>query len=790
VKTIQDVLDQQSLKNFAKSYSERKSGRGPVFFVGSGLSRSAGLPDWSELATKLMAQCKALVEVNQLSEANLRPLYSKLTSEEDLWKKFSLIKEILGNTSFAASVKSILDTDGRPIPNSYLRICELEASGFISLNIDAFLYGAMQKTASTTVYPVYGKDAADRLGELIRSTPFLYQPHGSIASDSSWVFTESDFRELCESALHDEFLTSIFLRDTVVFVGISAHDVGASLRLSDLYKKKLKPGSHYWITTTSHMEKRSWAEDNGIQQILYPSDLGHEFCIEQIVSFVRKYKSVDEKISAPITGLAVSSHSEQLPSPDQLFKLDDIDEIRLILNEIIKRATVDGEISFENYSKICRLYSRAIHSCYMMPAGEAGEKWFGYQITGKALGGKTIGRIVPALNNSGRPVAIKILDQRRYSDELYLSAFRRGVKALKILNSRGVGGTVPVLDAYEVPPTIVMDFVNCSSLEEAVKASAIAPIDGLRAMRSAANTVLQAHLLPEIVLHRDIRPSNLLLENFDWTSGKFDRTLVIDFDLAWHRGALGDDFIRSERDSLGYQAPEQLQTGDSSSRRHTSVDSYGLAATVYFCLSGSSPDIRQAHDEAWSERVKTLALRRFKESPEIAPFLSSLVFDGMAQQIADRVSVAEIHDRLDDAVKWLEGSYAKCSLDFLSEMVCSISTPSSYMADARRKVFSFHLSSGLSADFKYDFLDNEVEIEFNYVKPGNVDNGRADKTLNKLKQEFTSLFSSVDPKRTTFSFGGSRQFTGKVSLDVRVIRVSPFEVSSCVQKMIRYVSIQ
>jgi eukaryotic-like serine/threonine-protein kinase len=788
MKTINDVLKQASLERLRRSYSESRTGRGLVFFVGSGLSRSAGLPDWNDLADKLMVECKDIVYHNAISEQKLSSLYHAAKSEKNLWKKFEYIKEITGKTTFSSSVKSILSTDGLQIPNTYNVLCNIDVSGFISLNIDDFLLRSMQNNFNSPVYPVYGRDASDRLSELTRNRPYLYQPHGSLLSESSWVFTESDFNELCQSPLHEAFLSAMFLRDTVVFIGISAKDCGASLRLANLNNKNLRSLAHFWIASNSHIEDRSWAEENGIQTIFYPAGLGHDFCISEILKSIKEFKSVDSLINIPVVGNINTSLDNINVSPEDLFKFDDIDQIRITLNAIIKSKSGDGEISYEDYSEICRKYARAIHSCYMMPSGDVDDKWFGYKITGKALGGKTIGRIMPAVDMLGRPVAVKILDQRRYSDELYLSAFRRGIKALKILKDRNIEGTVSVYDAYEVPPTIVMDYLNCASLDQAVASGKLSPVNSLRVIRFASKTILEAHLLPEIVLHRDIRPSNILLEGFDWDSGSFDKVNVIDFDLAWHKGALGDDFIRSDRDSLGYQAPEQLSKGESSRRRTTLIDSYGLGATLYFCVSSSAPELGIHRDSDWIVSVKKVTARKFRENREIVYFISNLITSSMSDDVAKRISVSEIRDRLDDVIFWLENETDSCSMDFSAEMLCALSAPDRYDVDPRRKIFSFNTLTGLSTSIQYIFLDNVFEISFNYLKPGNVDNGRADKVLNKLKDEFSDIFKHLSPIRCKFGFSGSREFNAKVLLGSS-IKTDIYNVSNKIKNLIKILNI-
>ena len=442
MKTIDDVLNQPSLLRLKKAYSENKSGRGPVFFIGAGLSKEANLPDWQELSRLLEQECKTVTKTNQISESRLGPLYKKIVEETGLWERFGLIKELLGKTSFAACIKDTLSTDKKETPEIYRLLCRLECSGFVSLNIDDLLLRAMGEHYDGHVYPVYGKNASDNLQQLTRNTPYLYQPHGIITSESSWVLTADDFADLCNSPLHDEFLTSIFLRDTVLFLGINAADVGATLRLTNLINRQLIPQSHYWIVSDAHTEKRDWAERCGIQQIVYPTSLGHIEPISAIIDALAKYRPEDEIISRPVVGSQQTATRRWDISPNELFKLDDIDEIRLTLNEIIRHRSDGQDITYEEYKKICSDYKRAIHSCYMMPTGDPGEKWFGYQITGKPLGGKTMGRVIPATDNRNDSVAIKILDHRRYSDELYLSAFRRGIKALKILKDRNAIGTV------------------------------------------------------------------------------------------------------------------------------------------------------------------------------------------------------------------------------------------------------------------------------------------------------------------------------------------------------------
>jgi tetratricopeptide (TPR) repeat protein len=81
------------------------------------------------------------------------------------------------------------------------------------------------------------------------------------------------------------------------------------------------------------------------------------------------------------------------------------------------------------------------------------------------------------------------------------------------------------------------------------------------------------------VVHRDVKPANLLLED-----GRIDRVKILDFGVAWYRGALGAATRAGAL--LGtpmYMAPEQAR-GDE--RLDARADVFALGAVLFECLTG------------------------------------------------------------------------------------------------------------------------------------------------------------------------------------------------------------
>jgi pimeloyl-ACP methyl ester carboxylesterase len=173
----------------------------------------------------------------------------------------------------------------------------------------------------------------------------------------------------------------------------------------------------------------------------------------------------------------------------------------------------------------------------------------------------------------GRPVALKVLRTR---DLAALRRFRREATAIARLSHPNVVQLYEFgLDASA--PYLVMEYVAGGTLAQAVPG----PVDWRRACRlvlGAARGLGAAHAVG--VVHRDVKPANLLLVDPDG-----DVVKVADFGLAkltdgeplTHAGAvLG---------TLGYLSPEQAIGRNVDAR----ADVYGLGVVFFRLLCGHSP---------------------------------------------------------------------------------------------------------------------------------------------------------------------------------------------------------
>ncbi len=198
-----------------------------------------------------------------------------------------------------------------------------------------------------------------------------------------------------------------------------------------------------------------------------------------------------------------------------------------------------------------------------------------YRLLGK-IGEGGMGVVHLAEAPDGREVALKVLRPQVVGDDEGRARLAREVSSLRRVRSRRVAEVYDA-DPWGVYPYLVTRFVDGPSLHKRVRESG--PLDGddLRAIAlGLVEAVIAVHRAG--VLHRDVKPSNVLIE------GRHDPVLI-DFGLA----KVSEDSRLTATGWLmgtpGYLAPEVLYGEEAT----PASDVHAWAATVVFAATGESP---------------------------------------------------------------------------------------------------------------------------------------------------------------------------------------------------------
>jgi serine/threonine protein kinase len=228
-----------------------------------------------------------------------------------------------------------------------------------------------------------------------------------------------------------------------------------------------------------------------------------------------------------------------------------------------------------------------------------------------------------------RRVAVKVLPTAKAEDASSLERFYREAKAIAALDHPNI------VRAYDIDQDdklhfLVMEHVDGSSLQDIVKKAG--PMDVLRAthyIRQAALGLQHAHETAGLV-HRDIKPGNILVDRNGIVK-------ILDMGLArfFHDE---DDILTKKYDEnvLGtadYLAPEQALDSHGVDIR---ADIYSLGATFYFCLTGRTPfhEGTVAQKLIWHQTRQPKALRSLR--PEVPEGIAAIIEKMMSKDPAAR----------------------------------------------------------------------------------------------------------------------------------------------------------
>ena len=224
-----------------------------------------------------------------------------------------------------------------------------------------------------------------------------------------------------------------------------------------------------------------------------------------------------------------------------------------------------------------------------------------------------------------RVVAIKVLAPELASNPNARRRFyREGQAAAAVSHDHVV--TIHAVDDHERLPYLVMEFVAGESLEECIRRAGPLPVESvLRMGRQAALGLAAAHEVG--LVHRDMKPANILLEN------GIQRVRITDFGLA----RATDDVSMTQTGTVSgtplYMSPEQAG-GEAVDHRS---DLFSLGSVLYAMCTGR-PAFRAQTTLAVIKRVCEDTPRPIREvNPDIPQWLVDIIDRLMAKKPDERI---------------------------------------------------------------------------------------------------------------------------------------------------------
>ena len=225
----------------------------------------------------------------------------------------------------------------------------------------------------------------------------------------------------------------------------------------------------------------------------------------------------------------------------------------------------------------------------------------------------------------GRRVALKTLHERYAEEDSFRSRFKQEARAMASLDHENVVRVYDICQDGEIP-FIVAEYVGGGDVGGMLRRAPGGRLD-VRSVREIASQLLRAlaYAHRRGVIHRDVKPSNILLTE----EGKVK---VADFGIA--RIVEDEESAGNPGEIIGsarYMSPEQLRGEETTPRS----DIYSVGILLYHCLTGRPPfsgDSRsvarqQMHDAPTPPRELKIA---------IPPHLEAVILKALSKDPGDR----------------------------------------------------------------------------------------------------------------------------------------------------------
>ncbi|MFB7383847.1 serine/threonine-protein kinase, partial [Kitasatospora purpeofusca] len=248
----------------------------------------------------------------------------------------------------------------------------------------------------------------------------------------------------------------------------------------------------------------------------------------------------------------------------------------------------------------------------------------------RRLGAGGMGVVYLGSDRRGQRVALKLIRAELAEDVEFRTRFAREIAAASRIRG-GCTARVMGSDIEADRPWLATAYVPGPSLYKRVgDEGALGWPEVARIGAALADGLVKVHEAG--VVHRDLKPSNILL------SPRGPR--IIDFGIAWSRGASTLTHVGTAVGSPGFLAPEQVRGVAVT----PATDVFAFGATLAYALTGDTPFGSGASSEVMLYRV-------VHEEPDLSavpPQLAPLIRACLAKEPAERPGAAALHERLSE----------------------------------------------------------------------------------------------------------------------------------------------